>query len=150
MSDVKIMYTFFTELMNALEYMNREYQFPKIGEEFFSINGCGEIERRYWQDKAEYRDAKILGNVFRTEKEAKDVVGRLFVITDFRRKGRSFDARFQNYRAVFDHRSGSVRAEIAEIASEGTFFSTAEACMKAVQDIGGDKVFVKYVLGMNN
>ena len=137
-----------SEIERLKEEKKNEVWEPKDGEEYWFIYHTGaELSTSWHSDAVDEKRYKI-GNVFKTEEEARFRVEQLKVEAELRRFGRKFVPNSRNYCLRYDHESKVMYIEyFSSIQDGGIYFYTEDIARRAIDTVGEDRI-KKYYFGI--
>ncbi|MDK7186874.1 hypothetical protein [Facklamia hominis] len=150
------------ELINAfMEFVGEK--FPELieekteeafndGDTYYCIFSDGDIVDHCWKDLLIHKDRLSIGNVFKTEEEAKFAVEKLKVLHELELLGRAFDGVYSNYLIVFDCYNEEVSIDYKSNRNPcffNCFFNSEEEAQQAINNIGEDRI-KKYLFGVED
>lgn len=148
-------------LTEQLEYTNKQieelkkigiekyyYFIPILDESYWYIDHYGDVYRDVWGDCIGDGCKFNIGNVFRTEEEAKFEVERLKVLAELKKFSRNFEVHKNKYCIKYDMISKNIDVynNYGYATGELRFVSEKDA-KDAIEFVGEDRV-IKYYLGV--
>lgn len=138
------------EYGNEEEYVNPE---PKIkeGDVYWAIDGRGHLYDNQWENDLFDGDVFEIGNVFKTEAEAKFMVEKLKVIQELKQLARPFKPDASNWLIQYDNELDFfvLKPYKETVVSYGDFyFDDNEEAHKAISKIGEGRI-KKYLFGVD-
>ena len=122
---------------------------PEIDEDYWYIDSYGYIKKEKWDSILAENFRFNIGNVFRTEKEAKDEVERRKVLTELKRFSRNFELYKNNYCIKYDMISKKIDVYNNYVFTTAELvFETEKDARDAIASVGEERV-LKYYLGVN-
>ena len=129
----------------------REQDFPQYGDTYWCINAYGGVSKETWDGYDIEKDMLVIGNGFRTEREAEFAVEKLKVEAELRKFSRPFEYGKFNYYLFFDIDGDSFRTDFTSYCPpQGTiYFESEEKAQEAVSAVGKERI-KKYIFGMED
>ena len=124
-------------------------EFPRIGDKYWYLGDTGEILYENWDNVSFEEDRLGIGNVFKTEDEAKFAKKKLKVEAELRKFSRPFADGEENnhikYSPSFDELSVLTSFSYQD---QGVFyFESEEKVQQAIKSVGEDRI-KKYIFGV--
>lgn len=124
-------------------------EFPRIGDKYWYLGDTGEILYENWDNVSFEEDRLGIGNVFKTEDEAKFAKKKLKVEAELRKFSRPFADGEENnhikYSPSFDELSVLTSFSYQD---QGVFyFESKEKVQQAIKSVGEDRI-KKYIFGV--
>lgn len=138
------------ELREIEQEDTKEDKFPRIGDNYYYLNGFGDVYHANYTNDAYDRDAIKIGNCFRTEEEAKFELERLKVIAEMKKfaelKYRDWDGWEPHYCIVYDYCKRELKIKYTTLRNHcEIYFETAEKGKECILSIGEDRIKVYYL-----
>ena len=129
----------------------REQEFPQYGDTYWCINAYGGVSKETWDGYDIEKDMLVIGNGFRTEKEAEFAVEKLKVEAELRKFSRPFEYGKFNYCLLFDIDGNNFRTDVTSYCpSQGAiYFESEEKAQEAVYTVGKERI-KKYLFGVED
>ena len=126
-------------------------EFPRIGDKYWYLGDTGEILYENWDNVSFEEDRLGIGNVFKTEDEAKFAKKKLKVEAELRKFSRPFADGEENnhikYSPSFDELSVLTSFSYQD---QGVFyFESEEKAQQAIKSVGKERI-KKYIFGMED
>lgn len=126
-----------------------EKEFPKNGDDYWYVNDSATVAEMKW-DGCDYEEERLsIGNVFRTEEQAKFVAEKIKVEAILRSYSRPFEKDTNNYfieLCSFDD-SLTIDAD-ADFQPQGTFYFDSEEIALQAIDKAGDWRIKRFIFGV--
>ena len=114
---------------------------PKHGDYYLFVDSYGVIHKTEWNTFGIHRQRYLIGNVFKTEEEAKFRVGQIKVEAELRRFSRPFKIGGKNYTLGYYHLHDKIMITFFETIQCGNvFFPSKEIAQKAIDTVGADRI----------
>lgn len=131
------------------EQAKEEQEFPQLGDTYWYLGDTGEILYENWDNVSFEEDRLGIGNVFKTEDEAKFAKKKLKVEAELRKFSRPFADGEENnhikYSPSFDELSVLTSFSYQD---QGVFyFESEEKVQQAIKSVGEDRI-KKYIFGV--
>ena len=121
---------------------------PKDGDYYWMISRTGFVAKGRWTGDSYDDDRYAIGNVFKTDEEAKFRAEQLKVEAELRRFARPFVANEDNYSITFKHSLNTIRTWHGTTWQHNNiYFATEEIAQKAIDTVGEDRI-KKYYFGI--
>ena len=149
---IEALETEFAEKIKALKVeVQQENEFPQDGDDYWYICDEGDILTESWDglDFEEYRLA--IGNIFKTEKEARFAVEKLKVEAELRKFSRPFECGAFNCCISLDTDEDCFYVDSSRyFQSQGTIhFESKVKAQQAIESVGEDRI-KKYLFGVED
>ena len=123
---------------------------PNFGEKFWFLTLNGRVQSDCWMDGGYQSDLYAIGNVFKTDEEAKFRGEQLKVEAELRRFARPFVANEDNYSIVFKHGLNTIRTWHGTTwQHDNIYFPSEEIAQKAIDTVGEERI-KKYYFGVED
>lgn len=120
---------------------------PEVDEKYYYINSCVEVDFEYYSTDYDDDESRIrIGNVFKTEEEAKKMINKLKIINKLKELANTNfgdDINELKYSIGYDIDSKKVYPTInryTRIMPFEVYFKTATDCKKAIDTIGEENL----------
>lgn len=133
------------------EQAKKEDGFPQKDDTYWYINTYGVVSDETWENHLTDTDMFKIGNVFKTEEQAKFAVEKLKVEAELRKFSRPFGIGGFNYCILGDLEEGRVDVMCrAYLPTQGTiYFESAEKAQQAIESVGEERI-KKYIFGVED
>ncbi|MFA6851520.1 MAG: hypothetical protein WCS30_14350 [Selenomonadaceae bacterium] len=132
------------QLMALCEKANKKEEWPKIGDEYWCVKGCGIVRNVAWEGNFLDMGCKAIGNMFKTEKEAKFHAEYLKVCAELERLS---DWEEGTIYCIIYYQRGIVIDDDEDLISGPYNFKSEESAQNAIDTIGEDRL-KKYYFGV--
>ena len=124
-----------------------QYQ-PTIADEYWFINGNGEVESFDWSWDRFDKGAYGIGNTYRTKEEAEFVVEKIRTEAELRKFSKPFERGGNNYHILSDvYENDLTIGNMGFYRSQGTiYFESEEKAEEAIRMVGKKRI-EKYIFG---
>ena len=121
---------------------------PTIGDEYWFINGNGEVESFDWGWDMFDEGAYDIGNTYRTKEEAEFVVEKIRTEAELRRFSKPFERGGSNYYILSDvYENDLTISNMGFYRCQGTiYFESEEKAEEAIRMVGKKRI-EKYIFG---
>lgn len=139
------------ELKGQLKANDSEKEFPQTGDKFYFITADGDIDYipRYTEEDELDVACLSIGNVFRTEEEAKFEVERLKVIHELKQYAEPFIPDKEQWFLRFNSDMNMLSYEkVTYILRTDIYFNSVETAQDAVTNVGEERI-IKYYFRQN-
>ena len=129
---------------------NPEEEWPKEGDEYWVIDGFGDVNNFFWRDDPVDNIALKNNAIFKTKEEAEFETERLKVLRELEKLGRPFVLNESNW-SLFLNGEHELEVHSNRHYNEkygSYYFDTEEQLNKAIDKIGEDRI-KKYLFGVN-
>ena len=133
------------------QQVKQEKEFPQDGDEYWYISLFGSILSEEWiGDPSEKRVLEV-GNVYKTEQQARFALEKLKVEAELRKFSRPFEYGKFNYCLLFDIDGNNFRTDVTSYCpSQGaTYFESEEKAREAIKSVGEERI-KKYIFGVED
>ena len=133
------------EMLQKFEETQEEQEdvFPKYGDKYYYLTVRGNIESAIWTDGEFDRCLLAIGNLFKTEEEAKFERERRKVIAELKKyaEDREWDVNNDHYFITWDYAIDNIAYHIhSTLKHADIYFESEERAMEAVEAVGEDRV----------
>ena len=131
------------------EQAKEEQEFPQLGDTYWYLGDTGEILYENWDNVSFEEDRLGIGNVFKTEDEAKFAKKKLKVEAELRKFSRPFLCGKFNYYLFFNIESDSLDTQFTSYCPPqgAIYFESEEKAQQAIKSAGEDRI-KKYIFGV--
>lgn len=131
------------------EQVKEEQEFPRIGDKYWYLGDTGEMLYENWDNVSFEEDRLGIGNVFKTEDEAKFAKKKLKVEAELRKYSRGFEVNKANYLIVCDTRIGELDTLFMDRydVQGAIYFESKEEGQQAIEKVGEERI-KKYIFGV--
>lgn len=133
------------------QQVKQEKEFPQDGDEYWYISLFGSILSEDWiGDPSEKRVLEV-GNVYKTEQQARFALEKLKVEAELRKFSRPFEYGKFNYCLLFDIDGNNFRTDVTSYCpSQGAiYFESEEKAREAIKSVGEERI-KKYIFGVED
>ena len=133
------------------QQVKQEKEFPQDGDEYWYISLFGSILSEEWiGDPSEKRVLEV-GNVYKTEQQARFALEKLKVEAELRKFSRPFEYGKFNYCLLFDIDGNNFRTDVTSYCpSQGAiYFESEEKAREAIKSVGEERI-KKYIFGVED
>ena len=136
------------EEFKKLETEGHDVWKPKMDEDYWYVGYAGGVYKLVWESSDMDEKAFCIGNVFRTEEEAKHEVERRKVLAELKKFSRNFEVHKNKYCIKYDMISKNIDVYNNYGYATGELrFASEKDAKDAIEFVGEDRV-VKYYLGV--
>ena len=131
----------------------REREFPQYNDTYYYIRPNGRVDCFNWDEVNYDLEAQGIGNVFRTEEQAKFAVEKLKVEAELRKFSRPFERGGNNHSLFLEIYNNRHRLDIGVRncyqAQGAIYFESVEKAQQAISTVGEDRI-KKYIFGVED
>jgi hypothetical protein len=133
-----------------VEEVKEERSWPQVGDEYYSVNSSGSVATYSWDNDNLDCRSRDIGNVFRTEGEARFALERLKVLAEMKKFAEPFDAGWYG-NAVHYYIFYSVRDKCLDVdnnllmRSGKLYFTSEKRARECIEAVGEDRIKEFYI-----
>ena len=131
------------------EQDEREREFPQNGDDYWRLDNDAEVMEMEWCGNSYDKSRLSIGNIFRTEEQAKFAVEKLKVEAELRKFSRPFELDAGNILITFNTITGSLNFLYRDHnQSQGAiYFESVKKAQQAIDKVGTERI-KKYIFGV--